>query len=321
MSVVETRNRLTTLRAPRANSSTAQLHHGPVHSNRASTQLDTIVVPLDGTDFAEHAIPFALAIARRSGAVLKLVRAFTPGDATTLHPGIDAFSIVECELRREASRYLDKVHRRIVARASEVTVIAHLAEAPSVIEAITRVSNTADLVVMATHGRGWLGRVIFGSVGRDLLKTRRRPTIFVRGYESPVDLTADPVPLHLAIGLDGRKSSERILEAAGVIAKVTDAKTTLLHVNDPHEFDERFAHSSPDGYLRWTGRAFATMGPEVSIHVVRDAVSPTKGILSFVNESDGDLIAVTSRSVRPSFRRTTENLIRNSRVPVLVVHE
>jgi nucleotide-binding universal stress UspA family protein len=292
-----------------------------VHSERASTPLDTIVVPLDGTDFAEHAIPLALAIARRSGAVLKLVRAFTPGDAATLHPGIDAFSIIEGEMRREARRYLDKVQRRIVARASEVTVIAHLAEAPSVIEAITRVARNADLVVMATHGRGWLGRVFFGSVGRDLLKTRRRPTILVRGYESPVDLTADPVPLHLAIGLDGRKSSERVLEVAGVIAKVADAKATLVHVNDPHEFDERFAHTSPDGYLRGTGRAFAATAPEVSTHVVRDAVNPTTGILSFVDESEGDLIAVTSRSSPPSFRSTTENLIRNSRVPVLVVYE
>jgi nucleotide-binding universal stress UspA family protein len=292
-----------------------------MRSTRDHGQLESVVVPLDGTDFAEHALPLAIAIAKRSGAVVKLVRAFTPGETTRFHPGIEAFDLVEGELRREARRYLDKVQRRIVARAGDVTVIAHLAEAPSIVEAIARISRAADLVVMATRGRGWLGRVIFGSVGRDLLSVRKRPTILVRGYDSPVDLSADPVPRHLAVGLDGRKSSERVLEAAGVIAKVTDAKATLLHVNGPQEFDERFAHSSSDGYLRSTGRAFAATAPEVSTHVVRDAASPTAGILSFVDESDGDLIAVTSRSSPPSFRSTTENLIRNSRVPVLVVHE
>jgi len=322
MSFAEARNQLMSLRTPiHLEHPETHLHHVPMHSSPDTHQLESIVVPLDGTDFAEHAIPLALAIARRSGGMLKLVRAFTPAEMATLRPGVNAFDIIESELRQEARRYLDKVQRRIVARAGEVTVIAHLAEAPSVVEAIDRVSKTADLVVMATRGRGWLGRVVYGSVGRDLLRTRKRPTILVRGYDSPVDLSADPVPLHLTIGLDGRKSSERVLETAGLIAKVTDAKTTLLHVDDPNEFDERFAHSSPDGYLRWTGRAFAATAPEVSTHVVRDAPSATRGILTFVDETDGDLIAVTSRSSPPSFRSTTENLIRNSRVPVLVVHE
>lgn len=33
----------------------------------------SIVVPLDGSQYAEHALPYALAIARRSGAVLRVV--------------------------------------------------------------------------------------------------------------------------------------------------------------------------------------------------------------------------------------------------------
>jgi nucleotide-binding universal stress UspA family protein len=287
----------------------------------SSKPLETIVVLLDGSDFAEHAIPLAVAIARRSGAVLKLVRAFSPGETGTLHPGIDAFNIIESELRSEARRYLETVQRRIVARAADVRVLTHLAEAPTLIEGITRVSTTADLVVMATHGRGWLARFLFGSVARDVLRARKRPTIFVRGYDSPVDFSADPVPHHLAVGLDGRKSSERVLETVGVIAAVTDAKTTLVHVDDPNEFDERFLHSSPGGYLRWAGRAFEATAPEVSTHLVREAANPTAGLLSFVDESDGDLIAVTRRSSPPSFRSTTDKLIRNSRVPVLVVQE
>jgi len=321
MSVMEIRNSTEAIRAPYADDSSSELHHRPGSSTRPGTRIETIVVPLDGTDFAEHAIPLAVAIARRSGAVLKLLRVFTPGDATTLHPGIDAYNLVEGALRQEARRYLDKVQRRIIARAGEVTVIAHLVEAPSFTEAMARLSDMADLVVMATRGRGWLGRVLFGSMGRDLLSIRKRPTLFVRGYDSPVDWSADSVVHHVAIGLDGRKSAERVLEMAGTIAGLSDARTTLLHVLDPQDSEERFAHTSPDGYLRGTGRAFAATARDVSTHVVRDATSPTSGILSFVDEFDSDLIAVSSRSAPPAFRSTTQKLIRTSPVPVLVVQE
>jgi nucleotide-binding universal stress UspA family protein len=310
-----------TTRASRlARQTDPELHHALVPVAHPGS-LENIVVPLDGTDFSEHAIPLAIAIAKRSGGVLKLVRAFTPTDTMALHPGLDAFQLVEAQLRSDARQYLDNLQRRIAARASDVTVITHLAEARNIVEVVGRISRTADLVVMATHGRGWFRRLFQGSLGRDMLRHRHKPIIYVRGYNSPVDFSADPIPRHLAIALSGRKASEQALDAAEVLTGLVDARSTLLHVDDPRQDDERFAQASPEIYLGWIGRKLARVASEVATHVVREAASPTDGILSFVDESGADLVAVTTRTAPPAFRSTTENLIRKCPVPVLVVRE
>ena len=282
---------------------------------------ESIVVPLDGSHFAEHAIPLALALARRSGGVLKLVRVFTPGETATLYPGGDAFDVIEGQLRKDARNDLERMQHRIALAAPEVTVMTHLVEAASVSDGLMRISRTADLVVMATHGRGWFARFFLGSNGRELLRGRSRPTIFVRGRNAPVDVSGDAVPRNLVVALDGRRLSEGALDVAGAVARLTGARSTLLHVDNPEEDDERFAHSSPEGYLRWTRREFAKRAPDVSTCIVREAADPTRGLLSHADESGADLIVVTSRPEANSVRRTAESLIRKSPVPVLVVGE
>ena len=322
MSSMEFNEMITTIRPTLADRrASVQRHPRRSGGSADPAVLESIVVPVDGTAFAEHAIPLAVAIARHSGATVKLVRAFTSPKKGTLHRMARGWDTDDSRLRTAARRDLDRIRRRIAARVRDVSVVTCLSEAATVVDAIGRVSKAADLVIMASHGRSWLGRFFLGSVARDLLRSRRKPMIIVRGYDAPVDYSADPVPQHLAIGLDGRKSSEAVLKAAGLVARFANAKTTLIHVDDPGEFDERFAHSSPEGYLRWTAQVFAKSVPEVSTHVVRNAASPTHGLLKFAEESDADLIAVASRSTPPAFGSITENLLRSSRVPVLVVGE
>jgi hypothetical protein len=74
----------------------------------------TLVVPLDGSAFAEQALPLALAISRRSNATLDLVRAHVlyaledhAGGWAPFDPAEDA------EFRRQEQGYLDGVARRV----------------------------------------------------------------------------------------------------------------------------------------------------------------------------------------------------------------
>jgi nucleotide-binding universal stress UspA family protein len=292
----------------------------PTSPEENTPQLESVVVPLDGSHFAEHALPIAIGLAKRSGALLKLVRVFTPGDRTTLHSA-SAFNILDSQLRAEARRDLKQVQSRIVARIPEITVATHLIESPRISETLTRASSTADLVVMATHGRGWLGRLFLGSVAREMLHERGKPILFVRGNKRPVDLSADPVPRHLTVALDGRKSSERVLEAAGLIARVSGAKATLLHIDDPHQAGEPFANSTAESYLSWIGQRLSKAASGVKTRVVREVNHPPSGILGFIDESGTDLIAVTSRWGPPVMGSMIGHLMRKSPVPVLVVLE
>lgn len=322
MSVVRFRDGITGTHGPRlARDTDERLHHRLIPSRAPAKLLETIVVPLDGSQFAEHAIPLAISIAKRSGGVLKLVRVFMPAEVAIRRRQWDAFDIMEGRLRTEAGLDLDRVQRKIAARAPEVLVTAHVVEARRAIEGLIPATETADLVVMATRRRGWLGRFFLGCVGHDMLHNRKRPTIYVRGYDSPVDFSADPAPRHLAIALDGRRAYDRVLDVAAAVARTSRAKSTLLHVVEPHEIGERFPHGTAQGFLNWTQKEFSKLVRNARTHVIRKAVTPAQGILEFLDEAEPDLLAVTARAAPGTFGSTTENLVRKSSVPVLVVRE
>jgi len=290
-------------------------------SDGPGKRLESVVVPLDGTPFAEHAIPLAISIAKRSGGSLKLIRVFLPAPASFRYRQRDAFDIMEDRLRTEASRYLDRVQQRILESVPEITVVTHLANAWNIVDGIVRGGENADLIVMATRGRGWLGRIFLGSVSKEMLHRRKEPTIYVRGDDTPVDFSSDPIPTHLSIAIDGSTESGSVFDFAGTLAMLSGAKSTLLHVHNPRDPSERVQRRSPWRYLNMSQRKFAKGALDVQTHLVRNAVSPTCGILSYVDQAKPDLLAVTTRVTRSNFRSTTENLIRKSPVPVLVVRE
>lgn len=206
---------------------------GATHGH--SRKLRSIVVPLDGTNFSEHAIPVAIAIAKRSASLVKLVHVFSPTDRLPISPGMTAFDVLEAKLRLDSRQYLEGVQRRIARKFPEVTVITHLIESRNI--AKTLAGLTADLVVMATHDRGWLGRLFFGSIARKVMLSRKGTTICVRGHKHSVDLSADPVPLRVTVALDGRDASERMLSAVDTITQLSGARWTLLHLAAADELE------------------------------------------------------------------------------------
>jgi nucleotide-binding universal stress UspA family protein len=64
------------------------------------------------------------------------------------------------------------------------TSVWYGAAAPAIVEA-ARVAH-ADLVVMSTHGRSGIGRLILGSVAESVLRGTRTPILLVRDQSAPV---------------------------------------------------------------------------------------------------------------------------------------
>lgn len=144
-----------------------------------------ILLPLDGSPFAEQAIEYAEKLALATGATLTLVSAvnhpeyppaFAEGVTLAVEPMLweDHFAWV--------AQYIQKTADRL--RASGITVLTHvLHEQPS--EAIleeARISN-ADLIVMATHGRSGLPRLWMGSVALKVVKKAEVPVLLVRARQ------------------------------------------------------------------------------------------------------------------------------------------
>ena len=136
-------------------------------------KVDTVLVPLDGSPLAEMALSTAIDLLRDSpDATLILLRA---AEATTL-PGVDPTD-AQVGVVREAEEYLEVVAARArdegVSRV--ITSVWYSQPAEAIAEA-ARVRGV-DLIVMSTHGRSGLRRVVLGSVAESVLRATQTPIL------------------------------------------------------------------------------------------------------------------------------------------------
>src|SRR5215813_7901777 len=137
-------------------------------------KLDKILVPLDGSTLAEAALSAACGFAERDGSTISLLRA---AEAMTV-PGADQVDAQVMAIR-EAEEYLAAAVRRVEAHVWYGPPAAAIVEAAAV--------QKADLIVMSTHGRSGLGRLVLGSVAESVLRGTTAPILVVRADHAPVD--------------------------------------------------------------------------------------------------------------------------------------
>lgn len=192
----------------------------------------SILVPLDGSTFGEHALPLALSIARRASATLRLVHVHSPL-AVAYPEAVSVDEAVEFHLKQHHLAYLKGVVQRL-QDVSAVAVTPELLEG-GIAESIrvTAESTGADLVVMTTHGRGPMGRFWLGSVADQLVRDLPMPLLLVRPHETVPDLRQEAVLKHLLLPLDGSALSEQMIEPAVALGRLMDADYTLLRVIKP----------------------------------------------------------------------------------------
>jgi nucleotide-binding universal stress UspA family protein len=183
-----------------------------------------IVVPLDGSTFAEQALPMALELARRSGAALTLVRVHQP-------PAMAASRSNEwdSEIRRRETQYLNDTAVQSSDLVGAVPDVALLEGRPA--DAICRWAHDRDapLIVMSSHGLTGFSRYWIGSVTDSVIREARTPVLMVRsrGANEPLPTVA----VHtILVPLDGSRVAEAILPHALSVACATGARLELYRV-------------------------------------------------------------------------------------------
>lgn len=159
-------------------------------------KLQTILVPLDGSALAEQSLTRAAELSADTGARVVLLRAV---EASSML-GTDRIA-AEVNLVRDAEDYLAAMSPRAASLgARAVTTSVWYGAAPWAIAEAARVQH-ADLIVMTTHGRSGLGRLILGSVAETVLRSTRTPILLLREAEAPIQEkpaeTAAPKPAAL----------------------------------------------------------------------------------------------------------------------------
>jgi nucleotide-binding universal stress UspA family protein len=149
-------------------------------SRGGDMKLRKILVPLDGSVLAESGLGQAMELAR-AGATLIVLRA-----AET--PCVGVGDPVEAQVRvvRDAQAYLDAVagRARRAGVANVETVVWYGAPGEAIVDAAH--TRAIDLIVMSSHGRSGLGRLVFGSVAETVMRGTTTPILLIRPNGAPI---------------------------------------------------------------------------------------------------------------------------------------
>jgi nucleotide-binding universal stress UspA family protein len=138
-----------------------------------------VLVPLDGSALAERALWHAEEIAKGADAEILLLQAvFVPMPVVPESALLTEGKILE-EVARSAAEYLDRVASELRARGRNVrTVIEERPPADAILHIAEQ--EKADLIVMSTHGRSGLSRLVMGSIAESVLRHTARTIMFVK---------------------------------------------------------------------------------------------------------------------------------------------
>lgn len=193
-----------------------------------------ILVPLDGSELAEQALPVAARLARASEGVLVLLRVAAipiedePGKTSAQTYGEKA---VEKGLD-VALEYLESIARLDAMADIDIEAEALIgAVAPTILSCAQ--SLEADMIVMCSHGYTGLKRWSMGSVTQKVVRQSPIPVLVVR-EDSILPAETQPGaghPLSALVTLDGSTMAEAALEpAAQVIAALAAPTPAKLHL-------------------------------------------------------------------------------------------
>lgn len=303
----------------------------------ALPMIASILVPLDGSAFAEHALPTAVALADASGAQLELVRVDEPtvhrGGAPEPEPRLDN------ELRASTDRALAAVRDRLLAVPSrKITVTCLEGTVTKTLEEYIATRHP-DLLVMSTHGATGLKRAVLGSVADHVVRHSATPVLLLRSEAIGPTTATEPLFRHVILPLDGSAIAEQVIDRVTPLATPGTTSFTLLLVVVPiplsalpypanvvpietaDSFDRRRRELLP--YLERIAAELHRRGFETTVSVVSHC-QVVQGILEYARDHGADLIALTTRG-DGGFRRlvlgsVAGGVVHGAVTPVLVFH-
>jgi nucleotide-binding universal stress UspA family protein len=291
-----------------------------------------LIVPLDGSDLAQRALPYAAAVARRTGASLRLVRA-SFASAPLGDESVAAARLVESgerAARREAEADLQATAAELRGRGLDVDTVTEPGVAADL---ILREAEAADLVVMSTHGRGGLARLLYGSVADAVVRRCTAPILLV----PPECQSAPPEPgvLRVLVGLDESPLAEQVLARLPALGAPAATEVVLLEVLVPMPPGYGFAASGqPGGWgddqmemasaRRYLGRVTEQLTRSgYRVHELVRAGEPAAVIAQTAAEHHVDAIALASHGCTGLLRLVLGSVaaetIRRAATPVLLI--
>ena len=290
-----------------------------------------ILIPLDGSRHAEYAVPVGISLARSQGAQVELL------GVEDLNPLVESWITGAHHYKEWLSTYFERLTTAIRA-VSKVPVVSTLAtgRVDEVLVAHAEESQT-DLVVMATHGRGPLGRAWLGSVADRMVRHLTKPVLLVRPTSnSEVELTDTHRFDRILVPLDGSELAEVSLEWATAIGKAEGAEYTLVRVVPPPwsspaarypdaiVMETLYENSIEDAEQYLSAVAAPLRDNALCVQTeVRERAFAAPGVLASAEQNNVDLVVIATHG-RGGIRRlamgsVADKVVRGASVPVLLI--
>lgn len=294
----------------------------------------TLVVPLDGSDLAERALPYALRLADAASGQVILVRVASAPPPN----GIDGLDWAEQQMASvaDAEAYLTGVTAKIRTRVPVTTRVEYGHAA----EQILRVTEQAraDGIVMATHGRTGLAHLLYGSVAEAVLANSPTPVLLLRARpgEAPAP-PFNPSDARAAVPLDGSSFAEEALHTAVDLVGPTGELILLSVVERPDhvQYDDagrvlayldQQEEASTRGAREYLSRAGMRLGKEYpGLRITSDVKigEPATGIVMAAVDRHADLVVMATHG-RTGVRRAAMGsvagaVLRGGSTPLLLV--
>mgnify|MGYP006280426543 CR=1 FL=1 len=293
-----------------------------------------ILVPTDFSPCSRHALDWAVSLAGRTEAHLRLLHILADYDPEWYseadpEPQVTA---LRQEIEQDAEEELKAMmpDRAATGVESDIALERDLNVASAIVDHADACDT--DLVVIGTHGRGGLSHVLLGSVAEQVVRRARRPVLTV-GKDAP-----EPHKIERILApIDFSRHSRKALRTAKELAALYDARLDLLFVAEERMvpvFSDTGIPSvnvlkmDPE-IVKDSSEALAQLnedvgGPEVEVqgHVAHGDVAPR--ITEFADTHDTDMIVIATRGLTGLdhflIGSVTERVVRKAPCPVFTLH-
>ncbi|MFI5053815.1 MAG: universal stress protein [Acidimicrobiia bacterium] len=223
----------------------------------------TIVVPLDGSRFAERALAPAAEVARRSGARVVVLSARYGGVVV------------------EPRHYLEEAARAAGIVDPVLVVIDDRLAASAIVSVVAEIPD--PVVCMTTHARQAVGQALFGSVAEETLRRVDAPALLVGPsmLEGPVSFE------EIVVCVDGSVAATAIVPVAAAWARDLKLDITVVGVVEPGPESELAAS------VEAVARDLEAGSPRVRRQILH-AAHAADGVVEFVRERPRAFVALAT---------------------------
>jgi nucleotide-binding universal stress UspA family protein len=186
-------------------------------------EIKRVLCPVDFSDCSRRALARAVALARWYQAQLTVLH-------VAANPLVDLPPIAMSDKERE--QCVGKLQLFTGARLRDVPLDLVIREAVDVAQAILDeiAASHADLLVVGSHGRSGVQRLLLGSVTERVVRQASCPTLVITRDATEKDADAAP-PFHsLLCAVDFSEASKKALTYGISLAEEADARLSVLHV-------------------------------------------------------------------------------------------